>query len=88
MIYGRLLISKARTAPTMIMATIIVAPMGTRYASAMDVGACVGTAVGSAVGSTETAVTAFEDQYESEPAKEATMVYLPGISDGETHRKL
>ena len=82
-VYGRFLSSNK---PTIAIAIMIATVEPTKYIS-VGGKATTGTAVGvGAASSTKNAVSAYEGQYDSDPAKVATTVYSPVISG--THLKL
>jgi hypothetical protein len=84
-VYGRFLISNiASTAPTKMTAIIMPATDGRKYESIVVTGILVGSVVAAGAGSIDIAVSAYDGQYELEPAKVAMIVYCPGMSGG-TH---
>ena len=69
------------TAPTIAMATMIAAPTAKTYVSVIDLAvSAIGVAEACGTSSTCIAVSANELPYELEPAKDAIIVYFPGMS--------
>lgn len=84
-VYGRfLIVNSASMAPTTMIAITMPATEGKKYESIVVTGMLVGSVVAAGAGSIDIAVSAYDGQYELEPAKVAMIVYFPGMSGG-TH---